>query len=157
VHLHHCRLRLDYWVDIFILHLSFDIHLKFVLWPLSFQFILFTYLDSFKVIIQATLFRDGSWLILFVPFCGCIEINFNQNRFTKKLFFRFFISIYPNVFQKTKNLKACIAYADRFQNMKKSKFAFHIMSWYIGYSCAIWPGLTWELSKNILYANYQSI
>jgi hypothetical protein len=39
-----------------------------------------------------------------VPFCGCIEINFKQNRFTKKLFFRFFTSIYPQVFQKTKNL-----------------------------------------------------
>ena len=78
---------------------------------------------------------------------GCIEIKFNQNRFTKKLFFRFFTSIYPKVFQKTKNLKARIAYADRFQNMKKSKFAFHIMSWYIGYSWAIWPGLTWRYQR----------
>jgi len=47
-------------------------------------------------------------------------INFNQNRFIKILFFRFFTSIYPQVFQKTKNLKACIAYADRYQNMKKA-------------------------------------
>ena len=55
-----------------------------------------------------------------VPFCGCIEIKFNQNRFTKKLFFRFFTLIYPKVFQKTKNLKARIAYSDRYQNMKKA-------------------------------------
>ncbi len=31
-------------------------------------------------------------------------------------------------FQKTKNLKARIAYAERFQNMKKSKFDAHVKS-----------------------------
>ena len=43
------------------LHLSFDIHLKFELWPLSFEFILFTYLDLFRITIQATPSRGGSW------------------------------------------------------------------------------------------------
>ena len=47
-------------------------------------------------------------------------ININQNRFAKKLFFRFFALIYQKIFQKTKNLKAHIAYAGRFQGMKKA-------------------------------------
>ena len=50
------------WTYIF-LHLSFDIHLKFGLWPLSFEFILCTYLDPFRVTIQATPFRGCSWFI----------------------------------------------------------------------------------------------
>ena len=41
-------------------HLSFDIHLKFGLWPLSFKFILFTYLDSFRGTIEATPFRGAN-------------------------------------------------------------------------------------------------
>ena len=61
------------WTYIF-KHLSFDIHLKFAcpvksvsyftggLLPLSFKFILFTYLDPFRVTIEATPFSGGSWL-----------------------------------------------------------------------------------------------
>ena len=36
---------------------GFEVNLKFELWPLSFEFVLFTYLDSFRATIQATSVR----------------------------------------------------------------------------------------------------